>query len=308
MPALIGGELGCIDELIRGSTHDHRHHWLEPYIDLPHGTRVNVSARALAEAISPCATRRVGIDADGVYALLMLRNFDTSLASLEEDAAEESDPAETDFCSNGDGELANTPLCSAVGVNAKTIVRLLLDHHADPDGYQFRQFDWTDGTPWEEITPLFRAVMQCQPDLVDMLLQARAEPDEWGYKKNLEAYHPDGGQHVDRITPLWQAMKAACGTSPNSQRGRDSRAIVWSLLLYGARPDCKGKIEYFSGSGADDSEGSGADGSEGTANTSDSETTPLEAAQRRKAMAPEPEMPDPRWSADVVATLGSLMS
>jgi hypothetical protein len=81
---------------------------------------------------------------------------------------------------------------------------------------------------------------------------------------------------------------------------------VWSLLLYGARPDRKGKIEYFSGSGGDDSEGS-LD-SDGNANTSDSETTPLEAAKKRKAIAPDPEMPDPRWSADVVATLRSLMS
>jgi len=308
MPALIGGELGGIDELIRGSTQDHCRHWLQPYIDLPHGARVKVSVQALAEAISPCATRQVRLDADGVYALLMLRNFDASLVSLEDDAAEDSEPADTDFCSNRDDELANTPLCSAVGVNAKTIVRLLLDHHADPDGYQFRQFDLADGTPWEEITPLFLAVMQCKPDLVDMLLQARAEPDDWGYEKNLcgEAAHPDGGQHVDRITPLWRAMEDACDSNPKSQRGRDSRAIVWSLLLYGARPDRKGKIEYFSGSGADDSEGS-LD-SDGNANTSDSETTPLVAAKKRKAMAPGPEMPDPRWSVDVVATLGSLMS
>ena len=308
MPALTGGELGCIDGLIRGSTQDHCRHWLEPYIDLPQGTRVKVSIQALAEAISPWATRQVRLDADGVYALLMLRNFDTSLASLEEDAAEYSSPAETDCCSYGGDELVSTPLCSAVGVNAKTIVRLLLDHRADPNGYQFRQFDWTDGTSWEEITPLFRAVMHCQPDLVDMLLQARADPEDWGYEKNLcgEAAHPDGGQHVDRITPLWQAMEDACDSNPKSQRGRDSRAIVWSLLLYGARPDRKGKIEYFSGFGADDSDGS-LD-SDGNANTSDSETTPLEAAKKRKAMAPGPEMPDPRWSADVVATLWSLMS
>ena len=125
-----------------------------------------------------------------------------------------------------------------------------------------------------------------------MLLQARADPNECGYEKVLsgEAVSPEGGQQVLRVTPLWQAVEDACGCSPSSSQGRDRRAIVLLLLLYGARPDSIGKIEYFSvPQDGYDAELDGPVDSDGNVNTSDSETTPLEAARKWNTAVPDPK-------------------
>ena len=50
-------------------------------------------------------------------------------------------------------EMACTPLCSAISVNAATIVRLFLEDRADPNGYQSREFVH-EGEPYKKTTPL----------------------------------------------------------------------------------------------------------------------------------------------------------
>ena len=59
------------------------------------------------------------------------------------------------------------------------------------------------------------------------------------------------------------------------------RAIVRSLLLHGARPDSKGKIEFFVGVSQSDDSDASVD-SHGHINTSDSETAPLETAAKSR--------------------------
>ena len=228
----------------------------------------------------------------------MLRSFNTSWASLSDQEIENLEEWDPDTDDN-EKQLARTPLCSAINVNAVTIVRLFLKYHADPNGYQSREFD-DEGEPYRKITPLFNAISIGKPYLVDMLLQARADPNQWGFELDLygEAVHPDG----DCETPLWQAVYRACDCSPGSLRGLASRAIVRLLLSHSARPDRKGKIEYFSGCGSQS-----VIRTLGDKNTSDSETTPLEAACKRKAAGLDPELvgltADPSWSADVVDIL-----
>ena len=85
---------------------------------------------------------------------------------------------------------------------------------------------------WEGTTPLYEAVMYARPDLVDMLLQARADPDECGYELELhgENVHPDGGHHSDCESPLWRAVHNACRNHPVSKGGIIAREILQSLM------------------------------------------------------------------------------
>ena len=85
--------------------------------------------------------------------------------------------------------------------------------------------------------------------------------------------------------------------------------IVRLLLSYSARPDRKGKIEYFI-RWAESGDSDVSMESDGHRNTSDSETTPLEAASKRKVAVVDPELvaptADPPWSIDVVDMLRAM--
>ena len=307
-------ERSSIASALRRSAQDKHDHWLAPHVDRPRHVRVKVSAHALAEAISPRVRRGTRLDADAIYALLAMRHFDTSWAPAEDEIEDTDVDIEQTDSERGsyDDMLPDTPLCSALGVGDAAIVRLLLENRADPNGYQSREFDWEDGEPYTEISPLHSAVMHRRPDLVSLLLQARADADAYGYWKHLsgEAVHPDGGQHSDQATPLWYAVEDACDCSPSSSQGREGRDIVRLLLLYGARPDKIGKIEYFtSASGKYDAELDGPVDSDGNMHTSDSETSPLEAARKWTSTSPDLTSPEDvyqRWSADVLEMLRSL--
>ena len=306
MPALVQSELESIARVIRESIESQTKHWLVKYIDRPNHTNLKVSAFALAKAVR---RRMIWLDDDGIYVLLMLRSFNTSWASLEKHEIERLEEWDSEIDTK-EIELRCTPLVSAIKVHAATSVRLFLEYRADPSGYQERRFD-DEGDEYQKTTPLFEAISIGKPHLVDMLLQARADPNQWGFEqldKYGEDIHPYSGTHFERVTPLWQAVKLACDCSPRSPRGLGSRGIVRLLISHNARPDCKGKIEYFSGCDSQSDYEASVD-SDGLMNTSDDETTPLEAACKRKAAVPDPEMvrftANPSWSIDVVNILGA---
>ena len=126
-----------------------------------------------------------------------------------------------------------------------------------------------------------------------------------------EVVHPDGGSRYGHETPLWRAVHLACACCPKSPNGLASRAIVRLLLSHSARPDRKGKIEYFI-RWAESGDSDASMDPDGHRNTSDSETTPLEAATKRKLAALAPEWmaltAAPSWSSDVVDILRASVS
>lgn len=101
------------------------------------------------------------LDADAMYVLLLLRNFNTEWPSR-------------------DGDFWKTPLWSAVNARRADIVKMFLHHSADPNGYQFHcadfDLDFADG----KRTPLFEAVTTRRSFLVDLLLRAQADSNRWG--------------------------------------------------------------------------------------------------------------------------------
>lgn len=312
MPAFAEGEQAGVCTLICSNIQTQTSHWLAPHIDRPTHCTLKVSAYALAESLHPRMRRGHRVDADAVYVLFMLRGFITTWAAMTEREIEGL--AEWDWDVDGkERDLTSTPLSAAVGANAADVVRLFLDHRADPNGYQHHVLDGTDGESYNSITPLFNAITRGQPHLVGLLLLAKAEPDEFGYEMvlNGEAVHPDGGHHTDEVSPLWQAVCDACESNPTSKGGQIKRALVQLLLCHGASPNAKGKIEYFFGGVRSETESEWSKDSEGNEHTSDSETTPLQAACKRQAAVMDPEVPvweqpDPYWSTDVVEMLRAL--
>lgn len=243
---LADAEEGGVAKLLRQSVREHSlHHWLMRYIDRPLAC-VQVSVHALSEAIVPCFGFQPRLDRDGVYALLALRFFapmPEMLVNMAESNEEDIDSMNANFTSD---KLPSTPLCSAVQADDAELVRLLLQHRAEPNGYQSRWFNVQDGDdPETKVTPLFMAVTSCQHNCVLRLLQGRADPDVWGYDRQWCGERYRGLWHQMRFehkTPLWRAAKHACSFSPTSQQGIVSRAILKSLLLFGASPSRLGTL------------------------------------------------------------------
>ena len=312
-PALSRNELQSVETRIRTNIESiGQEHWLKRYIDRPSHSSLKVSALSLAEAVRRLNTRQTRLDVDAIYVLFMLRSFSTAWASFPEGDSDILEEWDSDFDETEHG-LSDTPLCEAVCVNATTVVRLFLAHGANPNGYQSRSFDHEDGEEWQKATPLFVAITRGSSSSVDLLLRSRADPNEWGMIMELsgEAVHPDGCNHHDHETPLWQAVRNACDQSPESPGGKTMRSIVRLLVLHGARSDWKGKFEYFSGGGPFPDDSEYYVDSDGDRHSSDSETTPLEAALKRKNAMSDPDfpiqylraMPDAKWSDDVISIL-----
>ena len=225
-----------VAELLRQSVSEHHlHHWLMPFIDRPLAS-VKVSVDSLSEAIEPSVASELRFDGEGVYALLALRFF-VSMPEISADSAETRmeniDSTKADFTSN---EFLSSPLCSAITADATDIVRLLLQHRAEPNGYQswwMSQPRWDD--PMTKVTPLFLAVMMRRHNSVLMLLQGRADPDVWGCNRQWCGEHYRGmwnEMRFEHATPLWLAVEHACSFSPTAQQGIVSRAILESSLLW----------------------------------------------------------------------------
>ena len=322
---LTDSEQGRIAELLRESMREQ--HWLASYVECPH-VSMKVSGHVLAEAIASRMNRRVPLDADGVFALSALCNFATTAAtrvsfattSATQASISEDDDQEVELWdSNSDGgasdefELPDTPLTAALGIEDQAIVRLLLHRNADPNGYQRHRFNHEDGEPYERISPLHLAILHYRPDFVDMLLQARADPNECGYELDLhgEAVHPDGGHHSDCENPLWRAVDQACRRDPLSQQGVAARLILQSLLFYGAHADGIGKAESrgpcdrCSDVSTDSDFSVDAVDAIGYLQTSRSRVTPLGLALAHSARehADEVQSFDPQWSTDIVYML-----
>ena len=189
----------------------HEHHWLASHIGRRHAsTKVSVHELATAMAQSYRGIS-VPLDADGVYALFALcgstRN-PIAQVNISEIKGDDVEPLHSDSDSDGD-EIPQTPLSCALNFQDYEVVRFLLRRNADPDGYQLRRFD-NEGEPIERISPLHKAVMDYRPDIVDMLLQARANPDGWGKDLALHGDEcPTGGYHFECESPLWHAVDNA---------------------------------------------------------------------------------------------------
>ena len=241
---LADAEEGGVGERLRQSVREHhQHHWLMPYIDRPLAS-VKVSVDSLSQAIAPSFESEPRLDREGVYALLALRFFD-SMPEMSADSAETRmeniDSTNADFTSD---KFLNTPLCFAIAADATDILRLLLQHRAEPNGYQswwMSQPSWDD--PLTKVTPLFLAVMMRRHNCVLVLLQGRADPDVWGCHRQWcgERHRVMWNEmRFEHATPLWQSVKHACSSSPTAQQGIVSRAILESLLFFGARPSIIG--------------------------------------------------------------------
>ena len=217
-------------------------HWLTPYVDRPR-KHERITNHGLAKAILPRSKRHAPLDADGVYALFALRSFAvTSITPAGDTESEGEDSTEFD----SKLEDFRTPLCSAIGAESLAIVRLLLQHRANPNGNQKYRFKG-QGKSQTKATPLYLAVALCQPDVVDTLLQARAEPEHCGYTESVreDVRLVDRQTYLEEMSPLWRAVSEACLSSPSSHSGITIRVIMRSLLLYGADPNEIGRVAHI---------------------------------------------------------------
>ena len=241
---LADAEEDGVAELLRQSVREHHlQHWLMPYIDRPLAT-VKVSVDSLCEAIKPGFASEPRLDREGVYALLALRCFD-SMPEMSADSAETRmehvDATDADFTSDN---FLSAPLCSAITADDTDVLRLLLLHRAEPNGYQswwMSQPRWDD--PLTKVTPLFLAVMLRRHNCVLTLLQSRADPNVWGCNQQWcgERHRAMWNEmRFEHETPMWQAVKHACSFSPTAQQGIVSRAILESLFFFGASPSIFG--------------------------------------------------------------------
>ena len=118
----------------------HERHWLTSHVDRPYAI-TKVSDRALAEAIVPNCRNKAPLDADGVYALSALCNLTApsptrmNISGNEDEEVEMLD-SDSDCASFGGREFPKTPLASALEIEDKAILRLLLHRRADPNRYQ----------------------------------------------------------------------------------------------------------------------------------------------------------------------------
>ena len=165
---------------------------------------------------------------------------------------------------------------------------------------------WDD--PLTKVTPLFLAVMMRRHNCVLMLLQSRADPNGWGCHRQWcgERHRVMWNEmRFEHASPLWQAVKHACSFSPTAQQGTVSRAILESLLFFGASPGRLGtqvRICPCDGFPMD------SDPSvilEGNALVDLSMMTPLEAASKSNSgrLGDEHRSWDPHFSIDVVQRL-----
>ena len=265
------GEEDCMVKICRQSIHER--HWLASHVDHKYA-RTTVSPRALAEAILPHCRYKAPLDADGVYALSALCDLTApSNISGSEDEEEER------FVYLGEYEFPKTPLASALEIEDKAILRLLLHYRADPNGYQWHFNEYGDSDSYVRLSPLHQGVLDHRPDFVDMLLRSRADPDEYGVEVVVFG-------DCERATPLWRVVSDACRYNPMSQQGMSARVMLQSLLCHGAR-----------------AEGIGKDGDEDYGRR---RQTPLGlalaySARERKSRAPQ-------WANDVVRMLLAPMS
>ena len=172
-------EEDCMAKLFQRCIHEH--HWLASHIGRRHAS-TKVSGDALATAMAQSYQGiSVLLDADGVYALFALCGSTVNhIAQVNISEIEGVDVELLHSDSDVDGdELPQTPLSCALAFQDNEVVRFLLRRNADPNGYQWRKFD-DEGEPIEWISPLYQAVKLYRPDFVDMLLRARANPDDWG--------------------------------------------------------------------------------------------------------------------------------
>ena len=316
---LADAEEDGVAELLRQSVREHHlQHWLMPYIDRPLAT-VKVSVDSLCEAIKPGFASEPRLDREGVYALLALRCFD-SMPEMSADSAETRmenvDATHADFTLD---HLLSTPLCSAITADDTDVLRLLLLHRAEPNGYQswwMSQPRWDD--PLTKVTPLFLAVMMRRHNCVLMLLQGRADPDVWGCHRQWcgERYRVMWHRmRFEHATPLWQAVKHACSSSPTARQGIVSRAILESLLFFGASPSILGFRDRICPCDGFPIESDRGAVLEGNALVDLSRITPLEAAcksstgclgDEHRSWDPQYENHrpwDPHFSVDVVYML-----
>ena len=252
MHALTPAEKAKVDQLIRSSVQGQVRHRLRLHVDRPRHARVKVSTRAFAQAIQKidlderrldgsdrhphlkavasqnAASMGSPPDMDAVYALLTLRDGDTSWSDSD------------------DAEDRTAPLFAAVDSNHAGVLRLLLEHRAAPDGYQFRQ--WVrvpNSTSLTERTPLANALDPTCPSfhMADMLLRARADPEACGYKYDHRMHSVNDHEHdVERQTPLDKAVERACECDPVEFPVQHE--VVRFLLRHGARPDSIGFMHY----------------------------------------------------------------
>ena len=201
-PALTPAEKAHVTKAIRGSVLDHVRHWLRPYVDRPQHARL-MSRRAFHDAVQRILSWLRPYAGDAVYALLALREFDTSWFDLRQ-------------------PRILTPLFSAALAAHAGVARLLLEHRATPDGFQR-----SDVLPQNrsvclvETTPLWAAVKDSWETssalhVVRMLIQARADPDACGEKEDVLHWgHARGGldseMYVLRGSPLYGAVQRAKG-------------------------------------------------------------------------------------------------
>ena len=111
-------------------------HWLASHVDRPYA-KTKVSHRALAEAIRPHRRNKAPLDADGVYALSALCDLTCDLTkpsptrmniSGNEDEEMELSDSDSEYAYLGEREFPKTPLASALEIEDKAILRLLLHH------------------------------------------------------------------------------------------------------------------------------------------------------------------------------------
>ena len=242
-------------------------HRLHRHLDQPQHPTHKVSADALGMRISTflCSARdRTNHDPDDVFCLLALRNLDVSWAL----------PDRHSYGEVADDEiLLNTPLFLAVATGMVDTVRLLVHLRAGVDGDQWQQFGY-EIVPWERQTPLSLAVCSRHPELVKILLQARAEPCGYAYVKHLcDDDLPYGDGYHKSSTPLWDAVHLACAQAPDSDSEYRAKCIeiVRLLLDHRAQPQDRPFVEYYIrfGPGGETIE----------RHTPDSNTTPLRLAR-----------------------------
>ena len=228
----------CIDE----------NHWLSLRIPRRHA-RTKLSGYRLARAMGNLYSGRIMlIDADGVCALFALCGSTVNpIAQLNTSEVDGGDVELLHSDQDDDGYVyPDTPLSCALAFRKTEVVRFLLRRKADPNGYQRHRRN-IDGTKIECVNPLFQAVNLDRPDFVGMLLQARANPDDWGYEYRVYGESIGSVEYYrsERETPLWRAVHDACQISPRSWKGRADRATVQSLLRHGAKTNDLGNCEEY---------------------------------------------------------------
>ena len=242
------GEEDCMVKIYRQCVHER--HWLASHVDRPYA-RPKVSHRALAEAIRPHRRNKAPLDADGVYALSALCYLTApsptrmNISGNEDEEVELLD-SDSDCAYLGEREFPKTPLASALEIEDKAILRLLLHYRADPNGYQWHVYEHEGGESCVRLSPLHQGVLLHRPDFVDMLLRSRADPDEWGEEVAHEGTPtgPDICYQFEREKPLWRVVSDTCRYNPISQQGMAARVMLQSLLCHGARASGIGKYEY----------------------------------------------------------------